>query len=153
MKKVYVIGIIIMCVLAMCGMSGCDKVQIDTQQTNDEIAKLQADIDELTDANERLADMYTDIEAENKELRETNKALAADNEALANQDPIIEYVEVPTVEYVETETDPAQDEFIECGACGAHVHDWYYVQSMDGQNLVEVCGYCYDTYLDSMEIN
>lgn len=31
---------------------------------------------------------------------------------------------------------------IECGTCGAHVHDWWYVRSDTG-NLIEVCEPCY----------
>lgn len=31
---------------------------------------------------------------------------------------------------------------IECGMCGAHVLEWWYVTGSDGE-LVEVCEYCY----------
>ena len=137
MKKAITITIAIIAVTVACfaGYVGY------TAQS--EMQVLAAQVDELTDANERLADMYTDIEAENAELRETNKALADDNkalaqanEALANQEPqvITEYVEVPT-----------EEEWIECGTCGAHVHDWWYVRNMANTEFVEVCQSCYET--------
>ena len=37
-------------------------------------------------------------------------------------------------------------EYVDCGMCGAHVNQWWYVQSDDGQDLVEVCGYCYQLF-------
>ena len=135
MKKVLSIIAGVMCVI-MCGVSAMCCISY---------AEMAAQVEEVTDANERLAQMYMDIEAENNELKELNLALA-------NQKPQIEYVEVPQVvyqtEYIEV---PAQDDFVECGACGAHVHNWYYVTSMDGQDLVEVCEYCYQAYLDYYE--
>ena len=36
----------------------------------------------------------------------------------------------------------AQGGYIECGACGAHVHDWWYERS-EGGELIEVCELCY----------
>lgn len=150
-------GFFIFCFVSICIMCVClcaallyhtftpQPAQID------ETATMQAQIDELTDANERLADMYIDIEAENKELRKMNDALIADNEVLAQQAEEkeviheVEYIETTNTEYVEIPTEETQeDEAIECGACGAHVHDWYYVRSMDGQDFVEVCNYCYE---------
>lgn len=32
---------------------------------------------------------------------------------------------------------------IECGACGAHVHEWWQVENMEGTELVGVCEHCY----------
>ena len=32
--------------------------------------------------------------------------------------------------------------YIECGMCGAHVLEWWYVTGSDGEP-VEVCEYCY----------
>lgn len=32
--------------------------------------------------------------------------------------------------------------YIECGVCGAHVFEWWYVTGSDGEP-VEVCEYCY----------
>ena len=137
MKKI--IAIIIMLVVGMCGVAGCatvDNANAKVEQLQKQILKLQKENDELSDANERLADMYTDIEFENKELRKVNDALIADNAALANQPAQVEYIEVP-----------AQDDFIECGACGAHVHDWYYIRNADDTAFVEVCQYCYENCL------
>ena len=61
----------------------------------------------------------------------------ADNQALANREPQVIY----QTEYVEV---PAEDNYIECGGCAAHVHDWYYIQTMDGTDVVPVCRDCYD---------
>ena len=52
---------------------------------------------------------------------------------------VTEYIEVPTVEYV-TET-------AECGACGAHIEEWYYVQSQSSGEPIEVCRDCYENYV------
>lgn len=94
-------------------------------------------LDESTDANERLVSYIDDLEAENAELREYNAALIAANEALENREPEVIY----QTEYVEV---PSEDEYIECGGCGAHVHDWYYIQNMSGTDVVAVCRDCYD---------
>lgn len=32
--------------------------------------------------------------------------------------------------------------YVECGMCGAHVIQWWYITGSDGE-LVEVCEYCY----------
>lgn len=38
-------------------------------------------------------------------------------------------------------------ETVECGMCGAHVHEWYYLH--DSNNYpVEVCKYCYQQALE-----
>ena len=130
----YIIGIILAMCAAVC-LVGCTPQEANNMQA--EIDALQMQLDEATDANERLADAYIDLEAENKELREYNAALIADNQALANREPEVIY----QTEYVEV---PAEDNYIECGGCAAHVHDWYYIQTMDGTDVVPVCRDCYD---------
>lgn len=127
------VGIIVAMVAAVV-MCGCTPTQTDNTA---ELEMWRAKAIEVSDANERLVDMYTDLEAENAELRKMNEALMADNAALANREPQVIY----QTEYVEV---PAEDEYIECGGCGAHVHDWYYIQNMAGTDLVEVCRDCYD---------
>lgn len=129
----YIIGII----LAMCAavvLCACTPTQTDNTA---ELNMWRAKAIQVSDANERLVDMYTDLEAENKELREYNAALIADNQALANREPEVIY----QTEYVEV---PAEDNYIECGGCAAHVHDWYYIQNMQGTDVVPVCRDCYD---------
>ena len=129
----YIIGSI----LAMCAavvLCACTPTQTDNTA---ELNMWRAKAIQVSDANERLVDMYTDLEAENKELREVNAALMADNQALANREPQVVY----QTEYVEV---PAEDNYIECGGCAAHVHDWYYIQNMQGTDVVPVCRDCYD---------
>ena len=129
----YIIGII----LAMCAavvLCACTPTQTDNTA---ELNMWRAKAIQVSDANERLVDMYTDLEAENKELREMNAALMADNQALANREPEVIY----QTEYVEV---PAEDNYIECGGCAAHVHDWYYIQNMQGTDVVPVCRDCYE---------
>lgn len=129
----YIIGII----LAMCAavvLCACTPTQTDNTA---ELNMWRAKAIQVSDANERLVDMYTDLEAENKELREMNAALMADNQALANREPEVIY----QTEYVEV---PAEDNYIECGGCAAHVHDWYYIQNMQGTDVVPVCRNCYE---------
>lgn len=129
----YIIGII----LAMCAavvLCACTPTQTDNTA---ELNMWRAKAIQVSDANERLVDMYTDLEAENKELREVNAALMADNQALANREPQVVY----QTEYVEV---PAEDNYIECGGCAAHVHDWYYIQNMQGTDVVPVCRDCYE---------
>ena len=129
----YIIGII----LAMCAavvLCACTPTQTDNTA---ELNMWRAKAIQVSDANERLVDMYTDLEAENKELREINAALMADNQALANREPEVIY----QTEYVEV---PAEDNYIECGGCAAHVHDWYYIQNMQGTDVVPVCRDCYE---------
>ena len=129
----YIIGII----LAMCAavvLCACTPTQTDNTA---ELNMWRAKAIQVSDANERLVDMYTDLEAENKELREMNAALMADNQALANREPQVIY----QTEYVEV---PAEDNYIECGGCAAHVHDWYYIQNMQGTDVVPVCRDCYE---------
>ena len=129
----YIFGII----LAMCAavvLCACTPTQTDNTA---ELNMWRAKAIQVSDANERLVDMYTDLEAENKELREMNAALMADNQALANREPEVIY----QTEYVEV---PAEDNYIECGGCAAHVHDWYYIQNMQGTDVVPVCRDCYE---------
>lgn len=129
----YIIGII----LGMCAavvLCACTPTQTDNTA---ELNMWRAKAIQVSDANERLVDMYTDLEAENKELREMNAALMADNQALANREPEVIY----QTEYVEV---PAEDNYIECGGCAAHVHDWYYIQNMQGTDVVPVCRDCYE---------
>lgn len=38
---------------------------------------------------------------------------------------------------------PAQ--YVDCGTCGAHVSEWWYVQGADGTPC-EVCEYCYQLF-------
>lgn len=40
---------------------------------------------------------------------------------------------------------PAQ--YVDCGMCGAHVSEWWYVQGADGSPC-EVCEHCYLMCLD-----
>lgn len=129
----YIIGII----LAMCAavvLCACTPTQTNNTA---ELNMWRAKAIQVSDANERLVDMYTDLEAENKELREMNAVLMADNQALANREPQVIY----QTEYVEV---PAEDNYIECGGCAAHVHDWYYIQNMQGTDVVPVCRDCYE---------
>ena len=42
-----------------------------------------------------------------------------------------------------------QDGYIECGGCGAHVHDWWYVENANNGKLVEVCEFCYSNYIEN----
>lgn len=39
--------------------------------------------------------------------------------------------------------------YIECGVCGAHVHDWWYIHkdAFDESSLVSVCQFCYQDAL------
>lgn len=39
--------------------------------------------------------------------------------------------------------------YIECGVCGAHVHDWWYIRknAPDDSPLVPVCQFCYQDAL------
>lgn len=36
-------------------------------------------------------------------------------------------------------------QYAECGTCGAHVSEWWYVQGADGTPC-EVCEYCYQLF-------
>lgn len=40
------------------------------------------------------------------------------------------------------------NEYAECGTCGAHVDNWWYVHD-NNNNLVEVCSYCYEEELNN----
>ena len=36
--------------------------------------------------------------------------------------------------------------WVECGCCGAHVTEWWYVRNMDDTAFVEVCEDCYKCF-------
>lgn len=36
---------------------------------------------------------------------------------------------------------------IECGSCGAHVYEYWYVENINNGTHVEVCRYCYENYV------
>lgn len=36
---------------------------------------------------------------------------------------------------------------IECGSCGAHVCEYWYVENINNGTPVEVCRYCYENYV------
>lgn len=36
-------------------------------------------------------------------------------------------------------------QYVDCGTCGAHVSEWWYVQGADGSPC-EVCEYCYQLF-------
>lgn len=38
---------------------------------------------------------------------------------------------------------------IYCGSCGAHVHNWWYVENINNGEPVEVCGFCYNNYIEN----
>lgn len=66
--------------------------------------------------------------------------------------PVEKIVEVPVeTTVIETIETPVQvePETIECGACGAHVTDWWYVRDMQNTEFVEVCSFCYDAVINA----
>lgn len=38
---------------------------------------------------------------------------------------------------------------IECGSCGAHVYEWWYVENINDGKSVEVCELCYSNYVEN----
>lgn len=38
---------------------------------------------------------------------------------------------------------------IECGSCGAHVCEYWYVENINDGKPVEVCRYCYENYMEN----
>lgn len=38
---------------------------------------------------------------------------------------------------------------IECGSCGAHVSDYWYVENLNSGEPVEVCEFCYNNYIEN----
>ena len=38
---------------------------------------------------------------------------------------------------------------IECGSCGAHVYEYWYVENINDGTPVEVCRYCYENYIEN----
>ena len=45
---------------------------------------------------------------------------------------------------------PSAEPAIDCGMCGAHVHEWHYVMSVDYEP-VAVCGECYELYCGALD--
>lgn len=43
-------------------------------------------------------------------------------------------------------------EWVECGSCGAHVHDWWTIRNMKDTEWVEICEFCYQNVLDNETI-
>ena len=41
---------------------------------------------------------------------------------------------------------------VECGACGAHVHEWRFVASYSTGEPVPVCDECYNTYVENLQL-
>lgn len=54
--------------------------------------------------------------------------------------PQVEYV----TEYVDRPVYVEVDRTVECGTCGAHVLEWWYVRNDEDTAFVEVCSKCYD---------
>lgn len=52
---------------------------------------------------------------------------------------VTEYVEVPGETYI-----PPEEQAVECGMCGAHVIEWWYVRNDADTAFVEVCHDCYE---------
>ena len=38
---------------------------------------------------------------------------------------------------------------IECGSCGAHVYEYWYVENINTGEPVEVCEFCYSNYMEN----
>lgn len=38
---------------------------------------------------------------------------------------------------------------IECGSCGAHVYEWWYVENINDGKSVGVCELCYSNYVEN----
>lgn len=38
---------------------------------------------------------------------------------------------------------------IECGSCGAHVYEYWYVENINDGTPVEVCRYCYENCIEN----
>lgn len=38
---------------------------------------------------------------------------------------------------------------IECGSCGAHVYEYWYVENINDGTPVDVCRYCYENYMEN----
>lgn len=47
-------------------------------------------------------------------------------------------------QYASTAENPTA---IECGSCGAHVYEYWYVENINDGTPVEVCRYCYENYV------
>lgn len=53
-----------------------------------------------------------------------------------------------TAEKTATENQ-AENTYITCGSCGAHVHNWWYVENINNGEPVEVCEFCYNNYIEN----
>lgn len=40
---------------------------------------------------------------------------------------------------------------IECGSCGAHVYEYWYVENINNGTPVEVCRYCYENCIENTD--
>lgn len=49
--------------------------------------------------------------------------------------------------HVAAENPSAATEYVECGSCGAHVYEYWYVENINDGTPVEVCRYCYENYI------
>lgn len=47
------------------------------------------------------------------------------------------------------EDSSAATEYIECGSCGAHVCEYWYVENINDGKPVEVCRYCYENCVEN----
>ena len=47
------------------------------------------------------------------------------------------------------EDSSAATEYIECGSCGAHVYEYWYVENINDGTPVEVCCYCYENCIEN----
>lgn len=54
------------------------------------------------------------------------------------------------IAWVDVTENQAQDTYVTCGSCGAHVHDWWYVENINDGEPVEVCEFCYNNYIENM---
>lgn len=73
-------------------------------------------------------------------------ALAASALAMSGCGEIITKADTRLVRDSEVRENTA---YIECGVCGAHVHDWWYIHkdASDESPLVPVCQFCYQDAL------
>ena len=82
-------------------------------------------------------------------------ALQAQNEMLEARPPevvteyVTEYVYVPeyVTEYVTETVEVPAPEMRDCGTCGAHVSEWYWIRSEASGCPIEVCQYCYELFI------
>lgn len=56
----------------------------------------------------------------------------------------------PTAVAEDKPTAAAEDSpAVECGSCGAHVYEYWYVENINDGTPVEVCRYCYENYMEN----